>query len=120
MSFEIGNLLTVVVESPKGNATLKFVEMPYNEFLMLQSNSKNKGQDSPELVDQFSKLLGYCRSIEGVVDVSTGEAVSLERLKSGTLPTSFVFATTQGYIQAMLNSVTKGSDDPKKESAAVA
>jgi hypothetical protein len=114
MSFEIGNPIKVVLVSPKGEAVLDFDEMPYNEFLLLQESAKK--DDKGDVVDQFGNLVKYCKEVKGVVFAGTTEALTLERLKSKNIPTSFMFAVCNGYIKAMTEGI-KPQEDPKKGSA---
>lgn len=116
MAYKVNNTVTVILESPEGNAEIVFSKLNTTEVYDIFYDAKEgkKLDKREDAVNDFKKTMSKALSVTGIEDES-GKSITLEQLKNLELDYHTLKAISQGYYKLALDLVEK-VDAEKKDS----
>lgn len=116
MAYKANNTVTVVLESPEGNATIVLKKLSTTEVydLLYDAKEGKRLEKREDAVNDFKSTMSKAISVEGIED-ENGKLITLERLKSLDLDYHTLKAISQAYYTLALDLNVK-VDAEKKDS----
>ena len=116
MAYKVKNTVTVVLESPEGNAEIVFSKLDTTEVydLLYDAKEGKRLESREDAVNDFKKTMSKALSVTGIEDES-GKAITLEQLKNLKLDYHTLKAISQAYYKLALDLEVK-ADHEKKDS----
>lgn len=116
MAYKVKNTVTVVLESPEGNAEIVFNKLDTTEVydILFDAKEGKRIEKREDAIADLKKTMSKAVSVTGIED-NSGKAITLEQLKDLKLDYHTLKAISQAYYTLALDVEVK-KDLEKKDS----
>lgn len=117
MAYKVNNTITVILESPDGNAEIVFKKLSTTEvydiiFDAKEGKTLSKREDA---INDFKKTMSKALSVKGI-ETEEGKEITLEQLQALDLDYHTLKAISHAYYNAALD-INKKVDIEKKDTS---